>query len=179
MHCDVIARGDSVKKGFEDFSPRSSYKHNTPPLALQYHISHFQNTVIWSLILNCNFPQFWCIILYHFRFTILELITTMLMVIDTACMRDPKVGDQDREGGWWRGDGGTLLQPEAWLAESKKLVCPMEKAAGHWFPSGVSCHQKLLALHTEEPATPGWLLGSGNGDATYNGKSTLIIIGGG
>ena len=167
MHCDVIARGDSVKKKALRISRQDLLTGTT------HHHWPFNITFpIFKTLLSDHWfsPVLVYYSIYHFRFTILELITTMLMVIYVMVIyvcslilmkrrvwviqrwviKTEKVDDDE-------GMPAHFSSPKPGWLESKKLVCPMEKAAGHWFPSGVSCHQKLLALHTEEPATPGWL----------------------
>ena len=138
MHCDVIARGGFCQKKALRISRQDLLTGTT------HHHWPFNITfpILKTLLSDHWFsPVLVYYSIYHFRFTILELITTMLMVIDTACMRDPKVGDQDREGGWWRGDAGTLLQPEAcWLSREQK--------AG--LSDGKSC-RPLISIRSQLP----------------------------
>ena len=55
----------------------------------------------------------------------------------------------------------------------KNDVCPMEKAAGHRFPSRVSRQEKVLALHTEAassaPCSALLFLGNGNDEIVVSG----------
>ena len=65
----------------------------------------------------------------------------------------------------------------------KNDVCPMEKAAGHRFPSRVSRQEKVLALHTEAassaPCSALLFLGNGNDEMVVNGgKVTDFRVGG-
>ena len=65
----------------------------------------------------------------------------------------------------------------------KNDVCPMEKAAGHRFPSRVSRQEKVLALHTEAassaPCSALLFLGNGNDEMVVSGgKVTDFRVGG-
>ena len=65
----------------------------------------------------------------------------------------------------------------------KNDVCPMEKAAGHRFPSRVSRQEKVLALHTEAassaPCSALLFFGNGNNEMVVSGgKVTDFRVGG-